>query len=109
MSPRMIATMTALLLCLGAVNEANARLVRDDPARPTSPAVEANGHHLPSGHKPSVPYSVVGAMSEQGHWLQDCLLWPWRWLGGRTERPRASPASQTIDRLRHEQAHQSLP
>lgn len=76
-----IAATAILLLCLTGFQQASAKLVRDGKAAASNPAVEAGGHHLPSQPDPAIPYSMIGAVASEGHWIMQCALWPWRQFG----------------------------
>jgi hypothetical protein len=77
-----IATVLVLVLCERMAGQAAAKVVQDEKAAPSNPAVEEGGYRLPPGTPPPpVPYSLVGALASESHWLAQCATWPWRFFG----------------------------
>jgi hypothetical protein len=96
MRPPIIAAALVLVICLAALDQAKARVVRDDQGAPANPAVEAGGHRLLTAPSPSVPYSLIGAMANEDRWVGACSIWPWKLLDRFSLRPGGARARMTI-------------
>jgi hypothetical protein len=71
MRPRLLPIFVAALAGLvwwGAGDPAGAGIVRDGKASPANPAIEAGGVHPMTRAAPPVPYSLIGAIANEGYW-----------------------------------------
>ena len=60
---RILALARVMLIGQTGMDQGQATLVRDGKGPPALPAIESGGHRLTHNQPPTIPYSLIGAIS----------------------------------------------